>query len=370
MSSSDVSSEAWNTFTGDRSVFPGWRGAACFFSTTANATHFMGLLGHILSPAEFLLWATSPEMPNPQPFVLLPAPEEIPAAGAQFPAWQHTAKEYKQQQVDILAFRKVFVAKLDAASIRGMSETDNDFGIARRSTAWMLAWMDAKFRVATPEVIAATAALMDVAFVDNGEQTVVQYMDTNHAIPHRVAASMEGGAYHETTKVNKLIMGLTPCGEFKDVITFFRLTYKTAAAQTYALLSTLVEDAEPNRTAQKKSSGSGLVNQATMDPVMKAMFDQIAGMQAAITTLAANAAAAQQPNSKRPARGTPRAPRAAPAQRDNSDSKKERTHYCHTHGPNLSHNSPECNWPSVDHLDTATYANKMGGALVYTRTNK
>ena len=180
---------------------------------------------------------------------------------------------------------------------------------------------------------------------------------------------MVNGAYHETTKVRALTDGLTQCGEFNDVLAFFRRTHRTVPEQTYALLSAMVEEEEPNRAAQKTSADSGLINQATMDPVIKAMLDQMAGMQAAITSLAANAAAVQQSTSRRPARGATQVPAAAPTPRGTSDTKKEKTHYCWTHGPNLSHNSPDCSWPSAHHQDAATYANQLGGAPVPTRTH-
>jgi hypothetical protein len=37
------------------------------------------------------------------------------------------------------------------------------------------------------------------------------------------------------------------------------------------------------------------------------------------------------------------------------------THYCWTHGPNVSHNSPECTRQAVGHMCQATLANQMGG---------
>lgn len=369
MSSTSATEDAWKKFSGVHEEYQDWRTNVCQFATTANATHFMGFLGVLLTPDEFLLWATTPENPQPVPFALLPVPGPPPQAGAQFAGWQHTSKEYKQQQEDLMAFRKAFIAKIDDAILRAMSEPDTNFGVSRRAIPWMFAWLDTKYNAPTTEVIAAAAKLMTVPFVDNGDQTVVQYMDKHHAVPHRVAASMVNGAYHETTKVRALTEGLVPCGEFKDVLAFFRRTHKTVPEQTYALLSAMVEEEEPSRAAQKMSAGSGLVNQATTDPAFKALCDQVAGMHAVVTSLAANAAAAQQSTSKRPARGASKAPAAAPAPRGGNDNKRERTHYCWTHGPNLSHNSADCSWPNANHQDAATYSNQLGGAQVPTRTH-
>lgn len=349
---------AWKKFSGARALYPEWRDSTCLFATTASASHHLGLLGSIISPAEYALWATTLETPNPAPFALLPAPGEMPAAGAQFGGWQYTANEYRQEQVDRLAFRKVLLSKIDPGSIRAMSEANTNFGVTRRSVAWIIAWMDTKYGTATPETIAEAQDSMDVPFVDNGELTVVQYMDRHHAIPHRVAAT-NGGPYPETTKVRKLIVGLSQCGEFKETISFFRLTHKTALAQTYALLSNMIEEAEPTRAAQKTSSGSGLINQAITDPFVKTLLDKIEAMQTAIVALSANAAVISP--KRLPPRGTP-------TTGGGGGKKKEKAFYCWTHGPNNSHNSADCSRPHADHQDTATYRNKMGGAAVFTRS--
>ena len=41
--------------------------------------------------------------------------------------------------------------------------------------------------------------------------------------------------------------------------------------------------------------------------------------------------------------------------------KKQPTHYCWTHGPNLSHSGSDCQKPSVGHRAEATFNNKLGG---------
>lgn len=46
---------------------------------------------------------------------------------------------------------------------------------------------------------------------------------------------------------------------------------------------------------------------------------------------------------------------------------RPKTHYCWTHGPNVSHNSPECTRQATGHLCQATMANQMGGNAGRTR---
>jgi hypothetical protein len=241
----------------------------------------------------------------------------------------------------------------------------------------MLAWLDAKFNVVTPDTIAEAQDKMDVPFVDNGVLTILQYIDQHHVIPHQVAAT-NGGAYPQTTKVRKLIVGLTQCGLFAETLSFYRRTYKTTITQTFELLCEMIEEDEPSRASKKTSAGTGLINEATIveHPFVKNLLEKIDSMQNAIVILSANAAAQQthhqpadQQTSKKSSTRVPSAPSVQSAAK-NSGRTKEKAFYCWTHGPNNSHSSLDCEWRSHGHEERATYHNKMGGALVPTRPTK
>ncbi len=45
-----------------------------------------------------------------------------------------------------------------------------------------------------------------------------------------------------------------------------------------------------------------------------------------------------------------------------------KSHYCWSHGPQNTHGSGDCNFPRAHHKKTATFENKQGGALVFTKT--
>jgi hypothetical protein len=48
--------------------------------------------------------------------------------------------------------------------------------------------------------------------------------------------------------------------------------------------------------------------------------------------------------------------------RDNQRERKPGPHYCHTHGSQVWHTSPNCRWKGSNHQDAATEANKLDGS--------
>eukprot|EP01034_Spumella_vulgaris_P041206 gene41206-51007_t len=370
MSNKDIEESAFSKFSGKAEDYPKFRSEFCLFATTAGSAHpTLGLLGAVIPPAEYLLYATTEEDPNPAAFAFLEAPGPMPGVGAQFAAWEYQASRFEKQALDRTALRKAFIARLDADSTVDMAEPNNSFGISRRSVPWMLAWLDNKFRIATPATIAASLALMDIVFVDNGDMTAKQYMVKHHTTPHRDAAVVMGGALPQTTKVNKLIAGLTQCGQFKEVLLHFNLSYTTALTQTYEILSGLVETYDISRASQRVSSGTGLINQATAaDPVIQALLDKMERMEAAMTSWSANAATVstnkRNVNSKTgaPSGGAPSG--GGSTFQQGEAVKKVKPFYCWSHGPNSSHHSRDCQRPAEGHHDEATSAMKMGPAVV------
>lgn len=361
--SSEQLHSKWKIFSGESTDYQEWRSQACLAATTASSLHHMGLLGIILPEDEFLQFATTDDVPTPEPFQYLPsAARDVPTGDAHAP-WLHTSTRKTKEQDQCLTYRLLFVSRLDSVTEVDMAEEDNNFGITRRTLKWMLNFMDKRHNVATPAAIKLNLAILDKPFVDNGQQTMKAYIAT-HTAAHRIAA-VSGNILHQTTKVDKLITGVTQCGAFSEIILHFQLTHKTAAKQTYLGLSKLLIGFDGDRSASKVSGGSGHINQATEDALatIKALTARCEALEAHVSILSANAATAQSTGGRGGAQQQP--PAAGPNARQNAGA-----YYCWTHGPNTTHHSPDCLFPASGHQNAATKKTKLGGALVFTSQRK
>lgn len=340
-------------FSGKRGEYQAWRTKLLDRVFNGCSLHAHGLLGYYLQLMEYIARATIAGEPAPQPFAPQESAGEMPAAGAQFPAWKHVSDRWDKESVDRINLRIIFLDSLPENCTREWEEVG--YGMTRRSESWMLARMDAKYGAVTAADLQANLALLSVPFPDNGEMNAEDYIIQHHIKPHQFA-STNGGPIAESTKVMLLTQAITPCGVFKEVLTHFIFTHPSAATQTFEVLSDLVRTFDEARDAKQKSGGTGYINELASDrATIQALHKKVADLEATIQTLAANAATQQpSPNttSTHPSGG-----RAKPS-------------YCWTHGPNNSHNSRDCNNQRHGHQATATASNKMGGALSYTRYNK
>ena len=303
--------------------------------------HGQGLLGFVLTPAEFLALPFQLNLPAPVAFAALdnPGPQPVLANGANalqvsvhnaaWHTWKSDHERAQQQQRDILAFKSSFIASLDNVSDKALRHPTT--GFRQVTCAAIHAYLLATFGTLSAADLTKNADLLRIPYQAS---TPIRDYTANHRKAHATALA-NNQPFPESQKVQHLLVGLRPCGLFTACLQIWLSGHATVAAQTFDLLADAVHLAAENVDPTATSGTMGYTAAAVAAPLGlsdKDLARIIAAIKATTTPVTATKAAVTGPLP---------------------------VHYCWTHGP--GHSGHKCRNPAVGHMKAATAANKMGG---------
>jgi hypothetical protein len=325
------------TFSGNKCDYPSYRNSLldCASNASALCIHGHGLLGFLLTAAEWLLLVF---VGNAAAFVPLEHPGQRPAAAAGFAAWKFDNDAHQLQQSQIKTFKEHFVASVDATSRQAMQHPVT--GTRGHSLADLLTIMDNLHGVLSPSDLTRSSDRLKTPYSLGSPFTDFV---RSHEVIHLEAAT-NGQAMPELHKVRALITAVSHCPSFAARCELWKSMVPTAAAQTFALLATALRSHADTRDSDATAGSHAYANQS-LEVLVAAAVAKSFSEHAASATI-----------SSRPPRPAPSTPQP-----------RKQLFYCWTHGP-CGHQGSECEHPEPGHIPTASFSNQQGGTVERRQT--
>ena len=339
-----------HSFSGNKCDFPRFRHSyialAQGSSSICGFNH--GLLGFLLPPAEWLQ-LVFPSGHVPTAFVPVGHPGAEPVLGngsnalavsihrTQWDQWKFTTQQYQTQQHDLFAFKTIFLAAIDAVSLRRL--TDPTTGTMQLTIRDLDAFLLQHHGTLVVSDYTTLLAQLSMPYVLG---TPLADLIQRHRDAHAIALA-QAQPFPPVQTVHYLKAALHPCGRFENCLMVWQLAHPLVANQTFAGLVTAVEDFHDSIDNKATSSSLGYSASVSSTPLTLQL----------VTDLIAAAVSAAPP---RPSTAL------VPANKSRVPSmSRPRIYYCWTHGMKQNHTSRECLHPAPGHDVHATATDTKGG---------
>eukprot|EP01034_Spumella_vulgaris_P024131 gene24131-30441_t len=267
-----------------------------------------------------------------------------------------------RQTTDLKLFRKTFLDSLDLNTENHFK--DDDYQLDNANLAEVVAFMDETYGTVMGNAVDQNKKEMSNPFLNDGSIEISTFI-ANQEVAHKFAEK-NFDPIGQYTKYATLRDSVTSCGVFRDCLRDFVAANRVPEKQTFEKLKKELLDFAASTDLLSTTGKSHYANSAVLSEIEE-LKQVVKQQQAAITALTLSAAAVTQQKQaaaeiNKPVKGK---------KTTNTEQKKGRKQkcYCHSHGPNDSHNGDDCNDPiEPGHEPSATYENMMGGARFFTRS--
>lgn len=203
-----------------------------------------GLLGWILSPAEYLL------LSNPAPlvpFALVELAGEMPQAAASFPSWKYRDDRRQSQQQAMSLFSQSVIRALDPVSLAKARGEDLIENVA---FPVVYARLVAAYAVASAMELTANHATLLLPFAPPADMAA-------HSLKHADAhlfASRNSQPYSNAAKTLHFRTSILQCGLFSTALAIWEAANPLVADQTWTSLSEAIVHAAMSATSSSAAS--------------------------------------------------------------------------------------------------------------------
>ena len=326
----DISIPAFPGSLSHRRAWAAWREALLDAAVLALPSNPFGLLGFLLSPADFRL------LNDDADFIPCPAPVQPPPVlgfnPAPYQQWRHQSDQYTLERTRLAALKGSFLAALDESS-RALVQDAN--GSTRNGTVqYFLTTLQEAYGTLTPIELQTNLASLAAPYVPPTAIREHIRLHTNvHQLAHRA-----GQPLNDFSKMQLLKDSVTPCGQFRDILTYYAFSHASIMEQTFLSLCTALIAGADNAAPTASSAGYAHAASsvaAAPDPaaLQQATLDRLVDLMSQLVT-----------------------------ERKSSDKRSgvKKQEYCWTHGP-CGHRGADCQHPARGHQAAATASNRLSG---------
>ena len=248
-------------------------------------------------------------------------------------------KEWTEERDHLRHVKTILINTIDDATKLSLSHRD---GLAGVTMATIYAKLMEQ-AVVTASDLDRYKELMTDAFDDNGSKTLRTYIAEQHERSHN-RLDEAGFPIDAPTKIRNLELAMSGILRFELAIKSYKLEYPLGL-RTFSNFVDKLTVADREFPREQTSGGTAMANAAKASHATTTDAQTIKELKAKLAQLE---------------RGGGRGRRSGAGAEVGNDGTVF-PHYCHTHGPSVSHSSADCENPATGHNTKATMKNKMGG---------
>jgi hypothetical protein len=349
-------------FSAQAKDYKPYRGKLVSCAFNATSTNKFGFVGLILTPEAYAKY-TAPINGGVAalPFALIP--EQLPFADCDllFADWKYQDEKILRQTTDLKLFRKTFLDSIDLNTENHFQ--DEDYHLDNANLTEVLAYMDETYGTVMGNAVDQNKIEMTKHFTNDGSMELSTFIG-NQEVAHKFAEK-NFDPIGQYTKYATLRDSVSSCGAFKDCLRDFVAANRVPEKQTFEKLKKDLLDFAATTDLLSTTGKSHYANSAVLTEI-ETLKQMVTQQQAAIAALTFSAAAVTKQSAAEPKQQNGKKNTSSADQKKKGRKQKC---YCHSHGPNNSHNGDDCNDPiEPGHEPSATYENMMGGARFFTRS--
>ena len=294
-----------------------WKTAAFDAAAVPIQGHLHGLLGFILTPAEYQALAG-------EVFAPFEHPQVFAAEANLFPIWKYEAEIFYVQCAALASFKQLLLSSLDPTAIAVVADPEGSTATA--TPRHILATLFAAYGSPLPEEVNSQRLSLMIPY---SMEVPIRAHILHHTTVHAFLLRADAGIT-EVEKIFNLIASLSQCGLYTQAIAAYQRQFPTTLQQTFAALSLEIIALQLTTPTAPTAASAGYALTVGGAHSSASSTARILQLEALVATL-----------------------RAPPPPKPSKQ-------YCWTHG-NTRHSSADCRSPHAGHNTMATAANKLGG---------